>query len=155
MKTKTLLPLAICVIASAVQAQLTVTVSPPKVAGQKAVIPLGLKNEFAEAVQSARAVAFLLDEHGKVLGQDTRWIIGGTPGRAGLPAGATNAFHFIIAGQKPFSTTNVTARVSVTRVVLDGGTVVDPAQAARIVEPPGPPRQPDQKQRPNGLKHQN
>src|SRR6266446_10984879 len=59
-------------------AQLAVTVSPVKVSGQKAVVPLAMKNNFAEKVESARAVVFLLDEQGKMVGQMTRWVIGGT-----------------------------------------------------------------------------
>lgn len=60
------------------QAQLAVTVSPPKIVGQKAVVPLAMKNGFAERIESARAVVFLLDEKGKMIGQGTRWVIGGS-----------------------------------------------------------------------------
>jgi len=48
-----------------VQAQLAVTVSPVKITGQKAVVPLAMTNNLAESVESARAVCFLLDEKGK------------------------------------------------------------------------------------------
>jgi len=64
--------------------QLTVTISPPQLTGQKAVIRLGLKNEFKEKIASARAVVFLLDEKGKMVAQGTRWIVGGGKGRPGL-----------------------------------------------------------------------
>ena len=39
---------------------------------QKAVVPLGMKNNFTEKVESARAVCFLLNEQGKVVGQSTK-----------------------------------------------------------------------------------
>jgi hypothetical protein len=82
-------------------AQLAVTVSPPKVVGQKAVVPLALRNDFTEKIESARAVVFLLDENGKMAGQATRWVIGGSPDKIGLAPGATNVFHFVVTSDKP------------------------------------------------------
>jgi hypothetical protein len=73
-------------------AQLAVTVSPPKVVGQKAVVPLSLKNNFTEKIESARAVVFLLDENGKMAGQTTRWVIGGSADKNGLAAGPRTSF---------------------------------------------------------------
>jgi hypothetical protein len=101
----------------AVQAQLAVTVSPVKVAGQKAIVPLAMKNNFAEKIESACAAVFLLDEQGKMIGQATKWVIGGSRDKPGLAAGATNAFHFVIAADKPFASTNLTAKVT-NRVIL-------------------------------------
>ena len=100
-------------------AQLAVTVFPPKVAGQKAVVPLAMKNNFTEPIESARAVVFLLDEQGKVVGQGTRWVIGGNNAN-GLASGATNSFHFVIAAER-ITTTNLQARVTFSRVILEGG----------------------------------
>lgn len=118
--------------AASLQAQLAVTVSPPKIVAQKAVVPLGLKNNFPETIESARAVVFLLDEHGKMVNQTTRWVIGGTPDKAGLAAGATNAFHFVITAENSFPSTNLTAKVTFTRVVLAGGKVADPEKDVQI-----------------------
>jgi|SRR6185503_9617949 hypothetical protein len=106
-------------------AQLSVAVGPVKVAGQKAVVSLGLSNGLPEKVQSARAAVFVLDERGKVVGQSTRWIIGGDPNKLGLASGATNVFHFVIPSDKPFPTTNLTAKVTVSRLVLEGGKSAD------------------------------
>ena len=113
-------------------AQLAVTVSPVKVIGHKAVAPLAMKNDFAQKVESARAAVFLADERGKVVGQATRWVIGGSQDRPGLAAGATNVFHFVITSDKPFTTTNLTARVSFSRVVLEGGKLADIAKDVRV-----------------------
>jgi hypothetical protein len=118
--------------ATLAQAQLTVTVSPPKVVGQKAVVPLAMRNGFTERIESARAVVFLLDEQGKMVGNGTRWVIGGTQGKPGLAAGATNAFHFVIASDKPFVTTNLTAKVSFSRVVLEGGKIADVNKSVQL-----------------------
>src|SRR5258708_18118516 len=87
---------------------LAVTVSPPKVAGQKAVVRLALENHFQERIESARAVTFLLDEQGKMVAQATKWVIGGsarpaTGDKAGLAPGATNVFHFVVTSDKPFA----------------------------------------------------
>ncbi|HXB60948.1 MAG TPA: hypothetical protein VNU95_15350 [Candidatus Acidoferrales bacterium] len=55
------------------RAQLAVSVLPPKVIGQKAVVQLKMKNDLADKVESARAVCFLMDGQGKVISQATKW----------------------------------------------------------------------------------
>jgi hypothetical protein len=117
--------------------QLSVTVSPVKATGNKAMVPVAMKNGFAETIESARAVCFLLDEQGKMVGQSTRWVIdasaqAGRDGKHGLAPGATNSFNFVVTGTKPSASTNLTAKVQFTRVVLEGGEVVDPKTAVQI-----------------------
>ncbi len=117
-------------------AQLAVTVSPVKVTGQKAIVPLAMQNGFSEKIESARAVCFLMDEQGKTVGPPTtRWVIGGSDTN-GLAAGATNVFHFVVTSDKPFTTTNLTAKVSFSRVVLEGGKLVEPTKNVQIQEAP-------------------
>jgi hypothetical protein len=115
---------------------LIVTVLPLKIVGQKAIVPLAMTNGLAEKVESARAVVFLLDEQGRMAGQATRWVIGGS-NTNGLAAGATNAFHFVITSSAPagFATTNLTPKVSFSRVVLAGGQVADPTRAVQVQQP--------------------
>jgi hypothetical protein len=126
------IPVALSLLALSVangRAQLDVSMSQVKVAGQKAIVPLAIKNNFAEKVESARAVVFLLDSRGKVIGQPTtRWVIGGSEKMPALAAGATNAFNFVVTADKPFPTTNLTAKISFSRVVLEGGRLVDIAK---------------------------
>jgi len=117
----------------AASAQIIVTVSSPKIVALKAVVPLAITNGFSERIESARAVVFLLDEHGKTVGPPTtRWVIGGSADEPGLAAGATNTFHFVIASDKPFATTNLTAKVNFTRLVLEGGKVADVNKTVQI-----------------------
>src|SRR3989442_16028477 len=59
-------------------AALTLKVAEPKTYGQKTIVKMELRNTFTNTVESARAVLFLLDDNGKVVGQETRWMIGGT-----------------------------------------------------------------------------
>ena len=128
---------AVLILLSAVlvaRAQLAVTVAAPKVTGRKAVVSLAMKNGLADQVESARAVCFLLDEQGKMLGQATRWVIGGTEDNPGLAAGATNAFHFVITSDKPFTTTNLTTKVQFSRIVLEGGKLADPQRDVQIAQ---------------------
>ncbi len=114
-------------------AQLAVTVAPLKVTGSKVVVPLAMKNNFGEKIESARAVVFLTDENGRTVGQSARWVIGGAADKLGLTAGATNAFNFVVPLAKTPSTgTNLAANVSFTRVVLDGGKVVNASQSVQI-----------------------
>lgn len=113
-------------------AQLAVTVSPLTITGQKAVVPLALKNNLSERIESARAAVFLLDEQGKMVGQATKWVIGGSEGGSGLVAGTTNVFHFVITSDKPFTTTNLTARINFSRIVVESGKLADPAKDVQI-----------------------
>jgi hypothetical protein len=134
---KLLLLAALLFAAASVNAELAVTVSSPRVIGQKAVVPLALKNDFTQAITSARAAVFVADEQGKVVGQATRWVIGGQAGSASdgsLEAKATNAFHFVVTSAKPIATTNLTAKVIFNRVILEDGKSVDPRKSVVIQE---------------------
>jgi len=118
------LTLTLLFVALTAQAQLAVTVSPVKVTGQKAIVSLAMKNNFAEKIESARAAVFLLDDQGKVVGQSTRWVIGGTKDRPALKADKKTTFSFVIPTQN-VTTTNLSANVSFNRVVLAGGKLAD------------------------------
>ena len=118
----------------AVQAQLAVTILPPKVVGQKAVVPLAIKNNLTNKVESARAVCFLLDDQGKMVGQSTKWIIGDTKDRPALEPKSETTFNFVITSPDPlgFTTTNLTAKVSFSRVILEGGKLADVNKEVQI-----------------------
>jgi predicted anti-sigma-YlaC factor YlaD len=45
-----------------------------------------------------------------------------------LAAGATNVFNFVVTASKPFTRTNLTAKVTFSRVVLEGGKLADVAK---------------------------
>jgi hypothetical protein len=119
------------------QAQLTVTVSPPQVTGDKAIVPLGLKNTFGQGVTAARAAVLLLDEQGKMVGQSAKWVIGGASQpangtKAALAAGGTNTFNFVITATKPFTSTNLTAKVVFNRILLADGKLADASKDVQI-----------------------
>jgi hypothetical protein len=120
-------------------AQLAVTVLPLKLTGQKVVVPLVMKNNFSENIASARAVCFLLDDKGKMVGQSTQWVIGKTPNSVsgqshGLSPGDTNVFHFVVTAAKPFTTTNLTAKLSFNRIVLQGGRTANPQKDVQVTQ---------------------
>ena len=97
-------------------------VNDSKRTGDKAVIKLEMKNTFAEKTESARAVVFLLDDRGKVVGQMTRWVIGGgTNDRPSLLPNSAADDNFVVSTAKPFTTTKVTFN----RLVLEGGKLGD------------------------------
>ncbi len=79
-----------------VQAQLAITVSPPKIVGQKAIVPLAITNNLAEKVESARGLCFLLDDQGKMVGQLAKWIFGGSKDRPALEPKNGTPFNFVI-----------------------------------------------------------
>jgi len=118
----------------AARADLIVNVATPNTVGQKAVVKLNLKNTFPEKIESARASVFLLDEKGKMVGQSTKWVIGGTKNQASLAPGATNSFFFVITSEKPFATTNLATKVNFNRVVLEGGKLADVTEDVHIKE---------------------
>ena len=100
---------------------LVLKVGEPKTYGQKTIIKMELQNTFTNNIESVRAVVFLLDDNGKIVGQETRWIVGGTKERPALAPMAKTTFHFVVPSIKPFSKTKVT----VTRIVLEGGTLAN------------------------------
>ena len=114
------IPIMLFGVATA-HAALTLKVAEPKTYGQKAVLKMELRNTFTNTIESARAVMFLLDDNGKVVGQETRWIIGGTKERPALAPDAKMTFNFVVQANKPFTKTKVT----VTRLVLEGGKLAD------------------------------
>ena len=115
-------------------AQLSVTVSPPKATGQKVVVPIAIKNDLLEKVESARAVLFLSDGQGKVVGQSAKWVIGGRQGSPGLAVGATNIFYFVVTSPLPLtSTNNLQSRIVFDRIVLESGKYADPRKDVQIV----------------------
>jgi hypothetical protein len=114
------------------QAQLTVIVSPVKVTGQKAVVKLEMKNNFTNKIESARAVCFLLDDQGRMVGQATRWVIGGTKARPALEPKKEATFNFIITTPQAFSSTNLTAKVSFNRLLLADNKLADPHTIVQI-----------------------
>lgn len=138
-KMKTITVLLFLLVAASIHAQLAVTVAPPQVTGDKAIVPLELKNNFNQTVASARAAVLLLDEQGKMVGQSSKWVIGGAaqPGSAsqsGLAAGSTNTFNFVITATKPLTSTNLTAKVVFNRILLEDGKSADVTKDVQIKE---------------------
>ena len=106
-------------------AALITTLDRPIVRGSKAVVKFEMKNTLGQKVESARAAVFLVDDSGKMMGQASRWVIGGSKSSPGLQAGATNTFNFVIALDKPLTITNLTSKVTFSRLVLEGGKLGD------------------------------
>jgi hypothetical protein len=125
------LMLSIFVLSAVIgQAQLVVTVSPPKIASQKAIVQLTMKNNLTNKVESARAVCFLLDEQGKMVGQATKWVIG--QNKTVLEPRGETTFNFVIANSSPFASTNLTAKVSFSHLVLEGGKLANPSKDVTV-----------------------
>ena len=133
LRTNVKIPLCLllaCAITAS--AQLTVTVSPVKIIGQKAVVTLAMTNKLADKVESARAVVFLLDDKGKMVGQSTKWVIGGMKNRPALGPKGKTTFNFVITTPQSFSSTNLTAKVSFNRLLLAGDKLADPRTNLQI-----------------------
>src|SRR5260370_25269574 len=101
------LSLMLLLTATAARAQLGVRVSPVKFSGHKVIVPLALTNQYNEKIESARAAVFLLDKEGKMVGQTTRWGIGGAAGKPRLAARATQSLTITVTALKPPTTPNI------------------------------------------------
>ena len=122
--------------AYAAEAKLVVTLDKPEsTARAKNVIKLKIKNTFKEAVVSARATLFLTDENGKLVGQSTQWVIGGTKDKPPLIPDAVTTFNFVVKTDKPFSTT----KLIFNRILLEGGKVADVVKDVEIDQKPASP----------------
>jgi hypothetical protein len=117
---------------SKAEAGLAVVVSRPKITGNKAVIKLEMKNSFNEPIQSARATAFLLADSNKIVGQSTKWVIGGEKGKPSLAVDAAQSYNFVISSATPITATNLISKVSFSRIILSNGTLADPGKDAVI-----------------------
>jgi len=113
------------------QAALILKAAGTKTYGQKTVVKMELQNTFTNVIESARAVVFLLDDVGKVVGQETRWIIGGSKEKPILPPDSKMTFNFVVQSAKPF----VKTKIVVTRLVLEGGRVADANKDSHIESP--------------------
>ncbi len=114
----------------AASAALLVQVAPPKTTGSKAIIEIGLTNSYSIKIESVRATVFLLDDQGKVTGESTRWILGGTQDKPGLPPKGKTTYNFVVSTDKPFTKT----KLLVSRVILEGGQLANVFKDVRIVE---------------------
>lgn len=120
--------LGLLALVTVANAELSVKVQESKLAGAKAIVKLTMKNTYSKTVESARAAVFLLDDNGKVVGQRTEWVIGGTKDRPPLAPNGTNVFNFVIPTDKPYKKANVTF----TRIILQGGQVIEAGKGFQI-----------------------
>jgi len=123
-----LILLLLSLLVATAQAKLSVEVAEPKQTASKVVVKLTMKNQFAEKVESARATIFLMDAQGKVVGQATQWVIGGTTDRPELKPDATATYNFVITTDKSFTK----AQLLFNRVILEAGKVAEPQGAVEI-----------------------
>jgi hypothetical protein len=116
--------------AAAASAALVVQVAPPRTAGSKIIVKLNLQNTYSEKIQSVRAVVFLLNDQGKVVGQSTSWIIGGSKDKPSLESNAKTTYNFIIATDKPFTKT----KLIVERILLANGKLANALKETQITD---------------------
>ena len=91
-----------------------------------------MTNNLSKSIESARAVCFLLDEQGKMVGQSTKWVVGGAKSQPAMQPKSGTTFNFIITSPEPFATTNLTAQVSFIRLVLEGQKLANPKSDVQI-----------------------
>ncbi len=114
------------------RAQLFITVSEPKVGGNKALVKLAFKNETTNTIQSARATVLILEKGTNVVGRESKWVIGNSKESQPLLPNATNSYNFVVTSQKPFAKSNVTAKIEFDRVVLGNNELADTKTMVKI-----------------------
>jgi hypothetical protein len=119
--------------AATIQAQLAVTMSPPKIVGQKIVVSLAMTNNLADSIESARAICFLMDEQGKMVGQSAKWVIGGDKDRPALPSKFGITYNFVITSSCPLDSTNLTAQVNFSSVMAANRKALNVKQDIKIL----------------------
>jgi len=112
------------------KAALVVSISDRKSTGQKTIIKLDMKNTFSQKIEGAKGTIFLMDADGKVTGQASRWVIGGTKDKPALAPEAQASYYFVVSNEKPFSKTQLV----INRVVLEGGKLADVANDVIVKE---------------------
>jgi hypothetical protein len=120
--------LASLLAAATARASLTVRVDEPKFTGSKAIVKLTMHNTYTNAVESARAVVFVMNDKGKVTGQRVEWVIGGTKDKPGLAPNATAEYNMVVDTDKAVTK----AKVTFTRIILNDGRVIDAGQGFKI-----------------------
>jgi len=74
----------------------------------------------------------LFDDHGKMVGQSTRWVIGGTKERPLLSPSKETTFNYVITATQPFATNKLTTKLQFNRVLLEGGRLADITKDVQI-----------------------
>jgi hypothetical protein len=118
-------------IAAVVAQPVMVKVSPLKMVGQKAVVELTMTNSGTNKIEAARAVCFVLDQNGQMVGQSAKWVIG--QNRTSLEPHGQAKFNFVITAPHPLMATNLAVKVNFSRVILQGGKQVNPQNDVTIV----------------------
>ncbi|HEV2327619.1 MAG TPA: hypothetical protein VGY56_02395 [Verrucomicrobiae bacterium] len=113
------------------RAQLSVTVAPPQIAGQKVVVELTMTNGLSDEIKSARAICLLLNQQGRMVGQSTKWVIG--QNNKALEPNGEAKFNFVITTPRPLIASNLTAKVMFSRVNLVDGKEADVRQAVEVM----------------------
>lgn len=137
MKLRSALICVVLLSLNSAWAALSVKLDEPKLTGSKAVIKLTMTSTFTNKIESARAVAFLLDDKGKVLGQSAQWVIGGSKDRTALEPNKETHYFFVVPldNSSPSSGTNsLKAKVTFLRVILEGGKQVDAAKEVSVTQ---------------------
>lgn len=93
---------------------------------------MAITNNLHESIESARAACFLFDGTGKVVGESSKWIIGGSKDQPKLAPKTGTTFNFVITSSQQFTTTNFTAQLSVSQLVLQGQKLANPKTEVEI-----------------------
>jgi hypothetical protein len=110
---------------------IAVKLSPLKVVGQKALVELTITNSGTNRIEAARAICFVLDQNGQMVGQSAKWVIG--QNKTSLEPNGQAKFNFVITAPHPLMATNLTAKVNFSRLILQGGKQVNPQNNVTII----------------------
>lgn len=87
----------------------------------QALVALDVKNTMSQSLYAARAWVFLMDDDGKVVGNEAQWIISAETSPP-LETGKQRTYNLVL----PSSGKAATAKVIFSRIVMEDGTTPDP-----------------------------
>lgn len=107
--------------------------TPPAIesADGTAVVSMTLENGFDQPLSGARALVILTDASGKVVGNQAQWVVGEGSRLRSLPGSEKQEVRVGVRT----TGTPTSAQIIFTRLVLKGGTVLNPATSVTIKEP--------------------
>ena len=123
--------LSVFISCLAISQTLSVKVAPLKTIGQKALVELTITNSGTNKIEAARAICFVLDQNGQMVGQSAKWVIG--QNKTSLEPNGQAKFNFVITAPHPLMATNLTAKVNFSRLILQGGKQVNPQNNVTII----------------------
>ena len=100
-------------------ANLEISITDVESNGNSGIVHMKLKNSFEQGVRSARIWVFMLDDEGKVVGNQAQWLFNGEGEKSSLEVEEERDSTVMVESENPFST----AKATFSRIIMEDGTI--------------------------------